>query len=280
MKITNKYNLPAPYVRAATPDGRHDDGMIHVTSLTSPPQLQRLQREHWDDLVEDVTDRLYMLDGSSRHFVLQHAGGNDGDLIEHNVRATIEGHTVTGTVDYMTADGKLYDYKNTSVWSVLEMKKSMRPEYAEQLNYYAALLRMNDFAVNEAYIVASSRDWRRSEARRSEDYPAKVEVIRVPLWEPDAAIEALGGAVREHIAETPRPCTDHERWRKDDKYAVMKAGRKSALRVLDSIGDATDWMRQNGGTSIERRPGGYVRCEDYCPVSQFCKQFNDSKGDA
>jgi len=205
--------------------------------------------------------------------------GASGGGVEYNVRGDIAGHTVTGTVDYMTADGKLYDYKNTSVWSVLDMKKTMRPEYAAQLNYYAALLRLNDFTVNEAHIVASSRDWRRSEARRSEDYPNKVEVMRVPLWSPEVAIEALAEAVREHVAETPRPCTDDERWRKADKYAVMKNGRKSAMRVLDSEIEAQAWMRANGGHSIEQRPGGYVRCEDYCPVSAFCKQFNHGEND-
>lgn len=276
MKLTNKYNLPEPYVRAAAPRDPRKDTAIHVTSLTSPPQLQRLMREHWDELEEDVTDRLYMLDGSSRHFVLQHAGGNDGDLIEHRLEAEIVGHKITGTIDYMTADGILFDYKNTSVWSVLDMKKTMRPEYAAQLNYYAALLRLNDFVVKDAYIVASSRDWRKSESRRSDDYPAKVEVIRVHLWKSEVAMDALIEAVREHVAEISRQCTDEERWRKSDKYAVMKHGRKSALRVLDSEQDAVEWKAREGGTHIERRPGGYVRCEEYCPVNKFCKQHQEA----
>jgi len=83
-------------------------------------------------------------------------------------------------------------------------------------------------------------------------------------------------------------CSDEERWSKPDKWAVMKEGRKSALRLLDSRLDAQRWCVTNDhvhlwekgknipfkkGISIVHRPGEDTRCEHYCAVSSVCPQY-------
>ncbi|MEW5724152.1 MAG: hypothetical protein AB1896_13665, partial [Thermodesulfobacteriota bacterium] len=68
--------------------------------------------------------------------------------------------------------------------------------------------------------------------------------------------------------------------------AVMKEGRKSALRVLPTMEEAIAWSVENGlaetvaeeivwkkGHRIVTRPGQSIRCESYCAVSGFCNQF-------
>ena len=51
----------------------------------------------------------------------------------------------------------------------------------------------------------------------------------------------------------------------------MKPGRKSALSVHDTEADA--WKAMKDGLTVEKRPGKSVRCESYCPVSDFCSFY-------
>ena len=63
-------------------------------------------------------------------------------------------------------------------------------------------------------------------------------------------------------------CTPEERWAKPDKWAVMKHGRKSAVKVFDSEEEAN--ANIGLGDYIEYRQGVDTKCEDYCMVNQFC----------
>ena len=70
-------------------------------------------------------------------------------------------------------------------------------------------------------------------------------------------------------------CTPEERYNSGDKYAVMKKGRKTALRVLDSMEEAEKWMADNGGDEIEVRPGEDKKCIDYCSACEFCNYYRE-----
>ena len=70
-------------------------------------------------------------------------------------------------------------------------------------------------------------------------------------------------------------CTPEERFNSGDKFAVMKKGRKTALRVLDSMEDAKYWMAANGGDYIETRRGEDRKCQDYCSVCEFCNYYKE-----
>ena len=78
---------------------------------------------------------------------------------------------------------------------------------------------------------------------------------------------------------TTPECTEKERWAKPDTYAVMKKGRKSALRLLPTEEKAKQFMKDykvSKDLSIDFRKGVSTRCEGYCEVSQFCKQYKES----
>ena len=68
-------------------------------------------------------------------------------------------------------------------------------------------------------------------------------------------------------------CTAEERWERPSKFAVRKPGRKTALRVFDDLVQAQDLAAQTPSGYVEHRPGASVRCEGYCPVAQFCAQW-------
>jgi hypothetical protein len=82
--------------------------------------------------------------------------------------------------------------------------------------------------------------------------------------------------LKAHFVNPPT-CTDEDRWKKEDSFAVMKTGRKTAMRVLSTLPEAKQWMTQNGGTHVDIRKGEYTRCENYCNVSTFCPLFNGGK---
>ena len=55
-----------------------------------------------------------------------------------------------------------------------------------------------------------------------------------------------------------------------DKYAVMRKGRKTALRVLDSQEEAEAYRAEKGGDYIEERKGEDKKCIDYCLCCRKC----------
>ena len=78
------------------------------------------------------------------------------------------------------------------------------------------------------------------------------------------------------------PCSDEERWKKNDTFRVMKKGRKSAVRVLSSQEEADEFMdghKDKKLLQVEMAEGQSVRCESYCSVSQFCNQYQEEKSD-
>jgi len=60
MKLTNNLRLPDPMVRAVGNDSyTKGDADISVTELLTPPQLRALRIKHHDEIVEDVSDRIW-----------------------------------------------------------------------------------------------------------------------------------------------------------------------------------------------------------------------------
>ena len=79
MKLTNKHGLPQAIVNAIkndpyTPGKRAD---ISVTRLIDAPQVSVLYRNHYKDIVEDVSNRIFSIMGQAMHHILERAEDND-----------------------------------------------------------------------------------------------------------------------------------------------------------------------------------------------------------
>jgi PD-(D/E)XK nuclease superfamily protein len=288
MRITNNYNLPESIVRAVTFDDYDRVGFdLSVTELINPPYMARLKREHDHEIEEDATARLWALQGGSMHVVLERAVG-PGDTAERRVYLTLDnGVTVAGRFDLLKADGTLYDFKLTSVYSIRSAQRQEKAEWTNQLNLLAYLIRhgatrspSGQASAESAYwprieklaIMAIARDWRPGEAARDFDYPPRACAVPVPLW-PDAQARAyLEERVRLHTIDAPPPCTPEERWFSGDRIALMQKGRARALRLFD---EQPERVVLGAGQYWEKRPGAYRRCEQYCPVSQFCPVWGE-----
>lgn len=278
MPYTNIYQLPAEVVSAVVRDPYFHDGRISVTSLIGPPRIYQLRKRYAHAIVEDVSDRLFALYGQVVHGILERA--DDFEAI-HEERITIEvnGWTVSGQSDLYkrrsSGEYVLRDYKFTSVYTT---NYGIKPEWTAQINCYVHLWRSEGFEVDRAQIVCLYRDWRRMEAERRRDYPPPVQLFDVPIWSPQESARYIEERVTLHQrAETLPddelpPCTPEERWERGEAWAVMKKGRKTALRIYDSPIAAEHHAATVPGAYVEHRPRLPVRCLHFCNVRDFCNQ--------
>jgi len=272
MILTNKNNLPQPIVEAVRFDPyTRGDADISVTQLIDSPLVRKLWEEHYDEVEVDVADQLWALRGQALHHILERAAKGLTDVkVEERLFGTYNDRVVSGKYDlyYKDDDGyyHLQDYKDTSVWAVVHGKA----EWGYQLNVLADLALLNQMPVDYLEIVAFLKDWNKHSAARDPNYPQeKVVLITFPLWAKHERLDFIYHQLERHFVEPNPLCTSDERWARPDKWAVMKKGRKSALRVFDSEQEAKDYLAK-AGDYIEHRAGVHVRCEDYCNVKKWC----------
>jgi hypothetical protein len=298
MQLTNTLGLPDVLAEAVAQSmAKYDRGeaIYSVSELISPTQITILKRRHAEDIVEDVSDNLWSLMGTAMHNILEEAGVRLAKNTEPRLFADIEGLRISGAIDYAADDGILYDWKFVSVWEVMH---GVKKEREEQLNCYAHLARLNGWDITGLRVGFIFRDWSKSQAAREKEYPQKGAVMHdLRLWgheEAHAFIATRLHALGLQYATGEMHCSEEERWHKDDKWAVMKAGNKKASRVLPSETEALDWalngklaarhpqghIMLNNGIGIEHRPGEDTRCELYCAAAPFCPQFKEAKKSA
>jgi hypothetical protein len=183
MKLTNHAKLPETIVRAVENDPYDSQGSdISVTRLIAPPRIRVLEQRHWDELEEDVSDKIFTLIGSSVHHIIERAVTDD-DISERRLFVDIDGWKLSGQFDLLTASGDLIDFKVTSAWSALEALEKGKLEWERQLNVLDWLIRWNDtelrnkngkeLAVKKMYIMAILRDWSKMKVMTSDNYPRK-----------------------------------------------------------------------------------------------------------
>tara|TARA_Y100000592_G_scaffold100955_1_gene184046 strand:+ start:852 stop:1730 length:879 start_codon:yes stop_codon:yes gene_type:complete len=288
LKYTNKYNIPNEIIRSLENDSYSDGGAdFSATGLLQPPRIRMLKKIHEPKITTDVSDRIWILLGQSVHNILERANENSKEnLTEQRMFVDIDRYKISGQADTIAIEDKiLKDYKVTSVWSVISALKDGKPEWEQQLNIYAYLYKQTfKQDISALNIIAIMRDWNKSGMLRNKDYPkCSVAVIPIPLWNEEEQLEFIRERIDKHtdaeviwdaLGELPK-CTPEERWAKPDKYAVMKKGRKSALRLLPTEEQAKEYIGDQD-LSIEFRKGVSTRCEGYCEVSQFCNQYRES----
>ena len=133
-------------------------------------------------------------------------------------------------------------------------------------------------------------------AEKKEDYPkTPVVLVDIPLWTPEERKKYINERISLHqnaqinydLHNKLPLCSDDERWKKKDSWAVRKKAQKRALRVLDTKLEAIEYVewhektntaympKYTGGYEIDFRQGEYNRCKgNYCSVADFCQQYN------
>jgi hypothetical protein len=261
----------------ATHDVKSD---ISVTQLINSPQIVSLQKKHADEIVEDASENVSSLLGSLMHQALENVGSNmDGWTVEKRIYYDVAipemgQFKVSGMFDTYDWESKtLADYKLCSVWEHIHGPKV---DWVNQLNVLAFMAVHNGYEVERATVEAVYRDWSKGKASNGGDYPpAQTETIEIPLWTYQQQKDYIERRVEEHMLAQnghPAECTPEERWAKDDVWAVMKEGRKSAVK-LHFVEEEAYSHAQLPKHYVQHRPGENVRCENYCNVRDFCEQY-------
>lgn len=200
---------------------------------------------------------------------------------EQNLQVEVDGMVISGTMDrYTKSLGLLQDLKNctTYVYSNPESRK----KWDAQLNVYAFMLREHGYPVNSASVLAFFRNWSRMNLlREGKSYPMKqVEEIPIKLYDQETMRQYIKKRVRLHqlaeVGEVP-DCTPQERWSEPSSFAIMRPGRKTAVRIFPEKYMADSFLmaekHKMPDATIQERKGGSKRCEMFCPVKKFCPQY-------
>jgi hypothetical protein len=292
MKITNRFNLPEPFVAAVTSDDyQRGDAEFTSTELIKPSRILVYSKRHDKDMVEDVSDRVWAFQGQTKHVVLERIARTNPN--RYHVEKRFEtimpgtGARISGQIDlYDRQDHILYDWKETSVWRFLLRGSELndKDEWVQQANINLYLMRMHDFNVLRLVNIALLKDWKARKARfgREPDYPkCAVHVMPLPMWSIGQAQSYINERVEKHRAEAANPpvCNKEERWQRDATFAVMRRDKKRAIRLCMSRDQAEAIMMHAMKIAppgdakkfyIEERAAEPVRCLDFCAVQTFC----------
>lgn len=286
MKLTNMHGLPEVLVEAVKQSPYDNQGSWRsVTELIAPAQIAHLKRMHENEIVEDASDKLYTFGGEVVHAAVERAARKlrrKGWVAEQRIFKTVWQKKISGAYDlYHPALKELQDLKYSTAYKA---KNNEAPEeWVQQTNILAHLLRTKGYEVEKIRIVLVIRDHSKREARRDPSYPQLPwAFLEVPVWSDEKAKAFLEERVRLHLkAQTEEvECTPEERWAKPTIWAVKKKGSSRAVTGgLFAIEDhAWELVTKLGyDYVVEHRPGENVRCEDYCSVSKFCKQYQRLK---
>lgn len=290
MIITNKYNLPQQLVDYAKgsqfrPTPKH----YSATTIIGPVRDNILTRRHFDEIEEDISDCINRLFGSATHKILEDLDktGFAEIYFKEEIR---DGYYLTGKCDlYNENENSIEDYKTASVWKILKQDFS---DWKKQGLIYAWLALKQGKFVDKLRFRALLKDWTAKDKRvanlKGDFYPE----AQVYTWEYKITTKDLNDIeeyirtrfdeyiAAESLADDDLPdCGKVDTWYTGDKYAVYGTNKNKALRVLDSLEEAEDYMKNKGGVEIVYRPGEYRKCQDYCSSCKFCKYYNERKAE-
>ena len=282
MIITNNLKLPAPFVNMAQKDYIYEPNEYRVTSLLKGVRETILERRHDAEIERDVSDMVWMLFGTAVHGVLEKHEEGGNELKEQRIKIPFGDYVLSGQFDlYNDTTKTVTDYKTASVWKIIFGDFE---DWRRQLLIYCYMLRKIGFDAQGGEIVAFLKDHSKRDAKIKADYPQfPVQTVKFKFTEADfveceewlmARFEEIAAAEKLPDDELPL-CTPEERFNSGDKYAVMKKGRKTALRVMDSLEEAERWKSEHGGDEIQKRPGEDKKCLDYCSACQFCSHYKE-----
>jgi hypothetical protein len=289
MKLTNELNLPQPFVDAATSDYQYTDKRYSVTSVLKGTREAILQRRHSEEIETDVSEMVWAIFGSAVHKILEQSEETADQLKENWLSVEVQnGYELSGIFDlYDDATGTVTDYKTATVWKFIYKEFD---DWRTQCLAYVWLLRKIGFNARRGEIVGMLKDHSKTKAKTDHIYPQH-PVQRIGWNFTDKDLEEFERWLKakfsdieaaEKLSDDDLPlCSDVERWHKPDKYAVMKEGRKTAVKLYDSEEEANARVETEGkGFYVEHRLGEDSKCLNYCSACEFCSHYKELMNNA
>lgn len=285
MIITNKLNMPDAFVKAIQNSRHNADKCLSATTLLKGTKEIILTDRHFDEITIDASDEVWAVFGTAVHSILEHQ--EDEAFKEESFSVPVwEGSEwkITGKVDrYDMKNETIEDWKTASVWKVIYKDFE---DWRMQGLIYAWLLKKSGLNVRHIRFVALLKDFSKTEAKRNPDYPQSPAFIYEydvnDNWLVDAEMRAHKKAMSvienwETKDDEIEPCTPEERWSTPTKWAVMKEGRKTAVKVCTTEEEALNFIEElekdKDKHFVEERKGQDKKCSDYCPCAEFCSYY-------
>ena len=221
MKYTNRYGLPEAFVRAVVNDTYskgHSD--FSATGLAEPARASALKSQFNGSLEVDVSTRVAAIIGQGTHSTAERAARPGIDLCEERLFAefNVDGarYIVSAQLDLFEMDtGVLYDWKTTKAYAFSKAAGGgQKPEWQQQLNVGAEILRRNGKEVKSLCIIALLKDWNKRDAGKVGYPSAEVVSVVLPLWHSSKTVDYIEARTRAHVlAKVTLPlCTSSETW--------------------------------------------------------------------
>jgi len=283
MQVTNKLNLPKALIKAVDiePHNKTNKELSATTLLKGVKEIILTWR-HWEELVVDVSDRIWALFGTAVHSLLETESENEFSECEFELKLE-NGITITGKIDnYNMETGEITDFKSGAVYKV---QLGDFEDWRKQGFVYAFLLVKNGFKANHCRFIDFLKDHSKSKAKFDSGYPQspvyifEFSVTDSLLFEAKDFIKEKTDNYLKYI-DTPDdeipPCSDKERWASETEYAVMKTGNKRAVKKFTNRFEADNLAAEKGaGHYVEIRPGVSRKCADYCICCDHCNFYNN-----
>ena len=283
MKVSNRLNLPAAFVNAVSTTRHNAAGCFSATTLNKGAKEIILTDRHFDEITVDAADSVWAVWGTAVHALLE--SQPDNNFHEEYFKVPVSNSFVTGQVDsYDMENGVINDWKTASVWKV--QFNDFKDWRAQGLTY-AWLLQQSGLDVKKCRFVALLKDLSKTKAKTDSSYPQspvfiyEFDVTAADMEETAARILAKVQEIESAYKlddDAIEPCSAEERWADGEKWAVMKNGRKSAVKVFDNQLDADAMAGELGNShyvehrpAISRKRGDYCKCKDFC---NFYKAMN------
>ena len=254
---TNKYEISPEFENLILERKREKAPLsrFSVSKLLLPTRIAVLSET--EEPIEDVSDSFLAFLGTCVHeYMEKHVLGST----ELKLTAKIGESEIVGIIDRFEPEtGTVIDYK------VKKMGDSDYSQAIRQIKCYAWLLRKSGAVATRGKIVAIRRDWSKLRGVSPIDeieFPIRSDdIIETEEW-----IKERIAAIEEGRSILPM-CSDEEKWKAPDKWAVYKnEGDEKAKKLYDSEEEA-----RATGLIVEHRSGKCLRCESFCPYSRVCK---------
>ena len=279
MIVSNRLNLPAAFVNAVSTARHNAAGCFSATTLNKGAKEIILTDRHFDEIEVDAADSVWAVWGTAVHALLE--SQPDNNFHEEYFKVPVSNSFVTGQVDsYDMENGVINDWKTASVWKV--QFNDFKDWRAQGLTY-AWLLQQSGLEVKKCRFVALLKDHSKTKAKNDSSYPQspvfiyEFDVTAADMEETAARILAKVQEIESAYKlddDAIEPCSAEERWADGEKWAVMKNGRKTAIKLFDNSADADAMAGEMGNAYyVEHRPAISRKCGDYCKCKEFCNFY-------
>lgn len=256
-----------------------DGADFTTTEILKPPQMTYLAQKH-DGQSMPRYKAFMSLMGTGVHNALENAAPKDA-IVERRFfqEFVIDGETVSlGGKPDLIHQNLLNDYKVILVNGRPTENEPKKEHWLQgQFNSYLAI--RNNVPVSTGCVEYIFRDWNYGMAERQSSYPQTPNQAMPFDLLPLDVIEAM---IIERLTLHVRakkgintPCTDEERWKRPDSWALKKPASKRARKLCTSAEEALEHKKQ--GEEIEFRAGGCIRCDSWCEYSHVCPQNNQGR---